>query len=30
VWVTSAVGQGSTFSLSLPAWREGLDDALED
>ena len=22
VWVTSAVGQGSTFSVSLPAWRE--------
>jgi signal transduction histidine kinase len=30
VWVTSVVGQGSTFSLSLPAWREGLDDALID
>jgi PAS domain S-box-containing protein len=28
VWVTSAVGQGSTFSVSLPAWREGIDDAL--
>jgi PAS domain S-box-containing protein len=28
VWVTSAVGQGSTFSVSLPAWREGLDDEL--
>jgi PAS domain S-box-containing protein len=30
VWVTSAVGQGSTFSVSLPAWRDGLDDALAD
>ena len=30
VWVTSAVGQGSTFSVSLPAWRETIDDALAD
>lgn len=30
VWVTSAVGQGSTFSVSLPAWREKIDDALAD
>jgi len=28
VWVTSAIGQGSTFSLTLPAWREEIDDAL--
>ena len=32
VWVTSVVGQGSTFSVSLPAWREttpaGNDDTL--
>lgn len=28
VWVTSVVGHGSTFSVSLPAWREGIDDAL--
>ncbi len=30
VWVTSAIGQGSTFSVSLPAWRDVLttDDTL--
>ena len=27
VWVTSAIGQGSTFSLALPAWREESDGA---
>ncbi len=30
VWVTSAIGQGSTFSVSLPAWHDVLptDDTL--
>ena len=28
VWVTSSAGHGSTFSVALPAWRDGIDDAL--
>jgi len=30
VWVTSAVGQGSTFSVSLPAWRDDRVSNAED
>ncbi|HSD85317.1 MAG TPA: HAMP domain-containing sensor histidine kinase, partial [Anaerolineae bacterium] len=30
VWVTSAVGQGSTFSVSLPAWRDNLPTETSD
>jgi signal transduction histidine kinase len=30
VWVTSAVGQGSTFSVSLPAWRETVPASNDD
>jgi|GEM_PF-2293796 len=30
VWVTSAVGQGSTFAVSLPAWRETLPSSTDD
>ncbi|NTU66051.1 MAG: PAS domain-containing protein [Chloroflexi bacterium] len=30
VWVTSAVGQGSTFVVSLPAWRETLPASTDD
>ena len=30
VWVTSAIGQGATFSVALPAWRDGIDDALAE
>ena len=28
VWVTSIIGQGSTFSVALPVWRERSDDTL--
>jgi signal transduction histidine kinase len=30
VWVTSVVGQGSTFSVSLPAWRDTLPTSTDD
>jgi PAS domain S-box-containing protein len=30
VWVTSAVGQGSTFSVSLPEWQEASPASNED
>ncbi len=30
VWVTSIVGQGSTFSVALPSWREELPTASDD
>jgi PAS domain S-box-containing protein len=30
VWVTSAVGQGSTFSVSLPAWHDMLPTSTGD
>jgi PAS domain S-box-containing protein len=30
VWVTSAVGQGSTFSVSLPAWHDSLPSSADD
>ena len=30
VWVTSAVGQGSTFSVSLPAWRNNPPASTDD
>jgi hypothetical protein len=28
--VTSALGQGSTFSVSLPAWRDTLPASTKD
>jgi PAS domain S-box-containing protein len=30
VWVTSTIGQGSTFSVSLPAWRETMSASQDD
>ncbi|CAG0936014.1 two-component system, OmpR family, sensor histidine kinase KdpD [Thermoflexales bacterium] len=30
VWVTSVVGQGSTFSVSLPAWRDNPPASTAD
>jgi PAS domain S-box-containing protein len=30
VWVTSAIGQGSTFVVSLPAWRDTLPASTDD
>jgi PAS domain S-box-containing protein len=30
VWVTSSIGQGSTFFVSLPAWREILQPGAAD
>ena len=30
VWVTSVVGQGSTFAVALPVWRDTLSAATDD
>jgi PAS domain S-box-containing protein len=30
VWVTSTLGQGSTFSVSLPVWRDTLRTSTDD
>jgi signal transduction histidine kinase len=30
VWVTSVIGQGSTFSVSLPAWRDALSTSNDE